>query len=111
MIFDSEDKKHLKRMNQEFGDLCTRVGRLEGKIEEGFGGLTSSMKWIERRFGDLQCQKHTDMMIKLEGRMANMEGRNWIMSKNRRALAVFITGVVTALLVANFKYILNFLGI
>lgn len=109
-IFDEKDKKHLQTMNREFGEMCSRVGRLEGKIEEGFGNISANMKWIERRFTELPCNKHTEMMTKLEKKMSNIEGRTWVWDKNKRAFGVFILGLITALIGAYFTHVMNIFG-
>ena len=111
MIFDSEDKKHLKKMNLEFGEMCVRIGKLEGQIEQGFGSLSANMKWIERKFGDLQCNEHANTMLKLETKLATMEGREWVWNKGRYVLATFITGAITALIVTHLREIMGILGL
>jgi len=116
--FDEEDKNHLKKMNHEFGEMCTRVGRLEGKIDGGFGALNSNLKFIERKFDSLPCGTHAEVMkdnlkmINLNiGKINTMEGREWAWSKIRYLFMAALFGALMTLIFTHTQDILLALGI
>ena len=65
--FNEKDRKHLEKANFEMGELCARVGNLEGKFDTGFKMMGSEFKDVKRSIGALPCSDHTNRIARIEG--------------------------------------------
>lgn len=88
IVFNSEDRNHLEKANFELGELCSRVGKLEGTI-------TTEFKNIGNKLDGLPCSDYGQ-------RIATIEGENIMSGKIKMvivgAVCSIITFVVTSLL-------------
>jgi GTP-binding protein EngB required for normal cell division len=71
-------KKHVKKLNEEMGSIDTRLGRLEGRIDEGFDDMKLNINAIFKKINKLPCTERAERITKVETKLKMIIKSRWI---------------------------------